>query len=66
MSPRPRFLELGTFKDFDKLFDALSLAVDHVEDWEAELVPVDDDYADFDDCGDDEFGEDFADGDANE
>ncbi|PFG28960.1 Uncharacterised protein [Corynebacterium renale] len=64
--PSSEVLELGTFKDFDKLFDALSLAVDHVEDWEAELVPVDDDYADFDDCGDDEFGEDFADGDANE
>ncbi|GAB3080566.1 hypothetical protein [Corynebacterium aquatimens] len=35
-------LELGTYVDFDRLFDVLSLAADHAEDWEAQLVPVDD------------------------
>lgn len=45
--PSSEILELGSFTDFDKLFDVLSLAVDHVEDWEAELVPVDDEYDDF-------------------
>ncbi|WKK61304.1 hypothetical protein QYQ98_09880 [Corynebacterium sp. P3-F1] len=39
-------LDLGTFFDFDRLFDVLSLAADHAEDWEAQLLPFDDD--DFD------------------
>ena len=36
-------LDLGQFTDFDRLFDVLSLAADHAEDWEAQLLPVDDD-----------------------
>lgn len=36
-------LDLGTFTDFDRLFDVLSLAADHAEDWEEQLVPFDDD-----------------------
>lgn len=36
-------LELGSFTDFDRLFDVLSLAADQAEDWEAQLLPVDDD-----------------------
>ena len=39
-------LDLGTFTDFDRLFDILSLADDQAEDWEAQLVPFDDE--DFD------------------
>jgi len=39
-------LDLGVFFDFDRLFDVLSLAADHAEDWEAQLLPFDDD--DFD------------------
>ncbi len=35
-------LDLGTFTDFDRLFDVLSLAADHAEDWEEQLVPLDD------------------------
>lgn len=37
-------LELGSFTDFDRLFDVLSLAADQAEDWEAQLLPVDDDF----------------------
>lgn len=36
-------LELGSFTDFDRLFDVLSLAADQAEDWEAQLLPVEDD-----------------------
>ena len=36
-------LELGSFTDFDKLFDVLSLAADQAEAWEEQLVPLDDD-----------------------
>lgn len=39
-------LDLGTFTDFDRLFDVLSLAADHAEDWEEQLVPFDDDEFD--------------------
>lgn len=39
-------LDLGEFLDFDRLFDVLSLAADHAEDWESQLLPFDDD--DFD------------------
>ena len=39
-------LDLGVFYDFDRLFDVLSLAADHAEDWEAQLLPFDED--DFD------------------
>ncbi len=36
-------LDLGRFSDFDRLFEVLSLAADHAEDWEAQLLPVEDD-----------------------
>ncbi|WP_018295844.1 hypothetical protein [Corynebacterium lubricantis] len=36
-------LALGTFTDFDRLFDVLSLAADQADDWEGQLVPVVDD-----------------------
>lgn len=39
-------LDLGTFTDFDRLFDVLSLADDHAEDWEEQLVPFDDEEFD--------------------
>lgn len=39
-------LDLGTFTDFDRLFDVLSLAGDHAEDWEQQLVPFGDDEFD--------------------
>ncbi|MCQ4621870.1 hypothetical protein [Corynebacterium sp. CCUG 70398] len=39
-------LDLGTFSDFDRLFDVLCLAADQAEDWESQLLPFDDD--DFD------------------
>ena len=35
---------MGSFTDFDRLFDVLSLAADQAEDWEAQLLPVDDDF----------------------
>ena len=41
-------LELGSFTDFDRLFDVLSLAADQAEDWEAQLLPVDDDFDELD------------------
>ncbi|WP_175935239.1 hypothetical protein [Corynebacterium sp. Marseille-P4321] len=37
-------LELGSFTDFDRLFDVLSLAADQAGDWEAQLLPVDEDF----------------------
>lgn len=67
-------LDLGTFHDFDRLFDILSLAADHAEDWEAQLLPFDDN--DFDepdvydifgaDDPDDEHDADAEDGDDDE
>lgn len=39
-------LELGTYTDFDRLFDVLSLVSDQALDWEAQLVSIDD--SDFD------------------
>lgn len=35
-------LELGTYTDFDRLFDVLSLVSDQALDWEAQLVSVED------------------------
>lgn len=35
-------LELGTFTDFDRLFDVLSLAADQAESWENQLTSFDD------------------------
>lgn len=66
-------LDLGTFTDFDLLFDVLSLAADHAEDWEEQLVPFDDEefeepdvydlYGEDDgeDDGDDDDDDDFDD-----
>lgn len=34
-------LELGTYTDFDRLFDVLSLVADQAMDWEAQLVDFD-------------------------
>ena len=55
-------LDLGTFTDFDRLFDILSLAADHAEDWEEQLVPFDDEEFDEPDVYD-IYGEDGGDGD---
>ena len=63
-------LELGSFTDFDRLFDVLSLAADQAEDWEAQLLPVDDDFDEpevYDLFGqDDEDDEDGDDGDGDD
>ena len=45
-------LELGTFEDFEAMFDALAVAAQQAYDWEEMLVPLDDRY-EFD-LGDDE------------
>ena len=44
---RSEVLTLGTFKDFDKLMDVLALVVDRAEEWEDQLAPVDDGYAEY-------------------
>ena len=66
-------LELGTFTDFDRLFDVLSLAADQAEEWEAQLLPVEDDFDEPDvydifgqDDEDDEDDEDDDEGDFDE
>lgn len=63
-------LELGSFTDFDRLFDVLSLAADQAEDWEAQLLPVDDDFEEpdvYDIFGQDDLeDDDDVDGDALE
>ncbi|WKD59496.1 hypothetical protein [Corynebacterium caspium] len=35
-------LDLGVFRDFDKLFDVISLAADCADSWEEQLLPIDD------------------------
>ena len=45
-------LELGTFEDFEAMFDALAVAAQQAYDWEEMLVPLDDRY-EFD-LGDDD------------
>lgn len=37
-------LDLGRFTDFDRLFDVLSLAADQAEEWEGQLLPLDDGF----------------------
>lgn len=37
-------LALGRFTDFDRLFEVLSLAADQADEWEAQLLPVEDDF----------------------
>ena len=44
-SLRNEVLTLGAFKDFDKLLDVLSLAADRAEEWEDQLAPVEDGFA---------------------
>lgn len=58
-------LDLGVFFDFDRLFDVLSLAADHAEDWESQLLPFDDEDFDEPDVYD-IFGADDPDDDADE
>lgn len=53
-------LDLGVFKDFDKLFDVLSLAADQAENWEDQLDPFDEDEFEEPDVYD-IFGEDDGD-----
>lgn len=60
---RSEVLTLGSFTDFGKLLDVLSLAADNAEDWEDQLAPVEDGfveslyapYQDDDDDGDDDY-----------
>ncbi len=35
------FLDLGTYRDFDRLFDVLSLAAEMAPDWEEKVMPLD-------------------------
>ncbi|MBP3949394.1 hypothetical protein [Corynebacterium sp. Marseille-P3884] len=58
-------LDLGVFFDFDRLFDVLSLAADHAEDWESQLLPFDDEDFDEPDVYD-IFGADDPDDDEDE
>lgn len=44
-SLRNEVLTLGAFRDFDKLLDVLSLAADRAEEWEDQLAPVEDGFA---------------------
>lgn len=44
-SLRNEVLTLGSFRDFDKLLDVLSLAADRAEEWEDQLAPVEDGFA---------------------
>ena len=52
-------LELGTFKDFDQLFDALAVAQVQATEWEEMLVPLEDEYEYYDEFGEEDFDEDF-------
>lgn len=60
-------LELGTYTDFDRLFDVLGLVSEQALDWEAQLVSFDDDDYDepevYDIFGADDLDEDELDGD---
>lgn len=58
-------LDLGIFTDFDRLFDVLCLAADHAEDWEAQLLPFDEEDFDEPDVYD-IFGADDGDEDEDE
>lgn len=58
-------LELGTYTDFDRLFDVLSLVADQADDWEAQLINFDTDDFDEPDVYD-IFGKDHGDDDAYE
>ena len=78
-SLRNEVLTLGAFTDFDKLLDVLSLAADRAEEWEDQLAPVEDGFAeslystyqdddwddddDYDDNDEDDFDDDELDDD---
>lgn len=53
-------LELGTFGDFDQLFDALAIAAQQAYEWEDMLVPLDDGFGYEDDDDEDLADEDYA------
>ena len=53
-------LELGTYIDFDRLFDVLGLVSEQALDWESQLVPFDSDEFDEPDVYD-IYGEDTLD-----
>ena len=59
-SLRNEVLTLGAFTDFDKLLDVLSLAADRAEEWEDQLAPVEDGFAEslYSTYQDDEWDED--------
>lgn len=57
-------LELGTYTDFDRLFDVLALVSEQALDWESQLVAFDDEDYDEPDVYD-IFGEDDADDDVD-
>lgn len=57
-------LDLGSFTDFDRLFDVLSLAADQAEDWESQLTAFDED--DFEPEVYDIFAEELAEDDFDE
>ncbi|HCD1917266.1 DNA primase [Corynebacterium striatum] len=71
-------LELGTYTDFDRLFDVLNLVSEQAMDWESQLVSFDDDEFeepdvydlfgadDGDDIDDDDIDDDDIDGDDDE
>lgn len=65
-SSSAEILELGTFTDFDRLFDVLSLAADQAEDWEEQLDSADDDFGFYEDDADEYDYEDFDDADSDE
>lgn len=48
-------LELGTYTDFDRLFDVLLVAQEQATSWEELLVPLEDIWDDSDDSDDEEF-----------
>lgn len=60
-------LELGTYTDFDRLFDILSLVADQADDWESQLVAFDEGEFEepdvYDIFGADDFDEDDIDDD---
>ncbi|MGJ4074371.1 hypothetical protein ACN4EB_03265 [Corynebacterium macclintockiae] len=55
-------LELGTFKDFDQLFNALAVAQVQATEWEELLVPLEDYPFDDEDFDDEDFDDEDFDG----
>lgn len=67
-SLRSEVLTLGSFSDFDKLLDVLSLAADRAEEWEDQLAPVEDGFVEslYSPFQDDEYDDDDDDYDDND